>query len=310
VFSGSAADLDTDGDVDLNDFAIFMRIFGANPGVRYVWNAENRLVNVVPGFAADGSRDPKVMFAYDHLGRRVRKQVFTWNGNLGTWTGPTKDVKYVYDGWRVIMELDGLNSDAVTRKYAWGLDLAGQSGQLNSVEGAGGIGGLLATTDTAGTTATADDRTFIYTHDANGNVSQIIETTAGDPGYGHVAAHYEYTLYGQRLNAPAAEEYDQPYRFSTKPFDEETGLGYWGYRYYSLDLGRWLSRDPIGVRGGLNIYRYVDNSPTTSVDFLGLDAKPAQQCSYNGQAVVMRFCGKLKDVGGHGQLVVTHTVPK
>ena len=41
-----------------------------------------------------------------------------------------------------------------------------------------------------------------------------------------------------------------PYRFSTKYHDDETGLVYYGYRYYSPNLGRWLSRDPIGERGG------------------------------------------------------------
>jgi RHS repeat-associated protein len=36
------------------------------------------------------------------------------------------------------------------------------------------------------------------------------------------------------------------FRFSTKAFDDATGFGYWGYRWYSPRLGRWLSRDPIG----------------------------------------------------------------
>lgn len=40
-------------------------------------------------------------------------------------------------------------------------------------------------------------------------------------------------------------------RFSTKQWDDETGLGYWGYRYYDLDIGRWISRDPLGELGGI-----------------------------------------------------------
>ena len=66
-----------------------------------------------------------------------------------------RETKLVYDGWRVILELDGRDADAVQREHTWGLDLSG------SLEGAGGIGGLLGTLDTAGTITPADDRTFI-----------------------------------------------------------------------------------------------------------------------------------------------------
>jgi hypothetical protein len=47
----------------------------------------------------------------------------------------------VYDGWRVILELDALDDNRVNRKFTWGLDLSG------SLEGAGGIGGLQAIED-------------------------------------------------------------------------------------------------------------------------------------------------------------------
>ena len=49
------------------------------------------------------------------------------------------------------------------------------------------------------------------------------------------------------------------------------GLYYYGYRYYSPVLGRWLSRDPIGEDGGLNLYGFVGNEPVSLVDFLGLE---------------------------------------
>ncbi len=192
----------------------------------------------------------RVEYGYDYMGRRVRRQMFDWDPVGEDWDGPVQDTKYVNDGWRVIEELDGLdqvNPDATTRQYTWGLDLAAQAGSANSLEQAGGIGGLLAANDTAGTTTTTDDRTFLYFYDANGNVGQVVTTFA--PWYGEISAHYEYTPYGQRLNAPAAGEYDQPYRFSTKPFDSWTGVGYWGYRWYSPRMGRFLNRDPGNTLG-------------------------------------------------------------
>jgi RHS repeat-associated protein len=53
-------------------------------------------------------------------------------------------------------------------------------------------------------------------------------------------------------------------------YDVETGFYQVRYRYYHSSLGRWVSRDPIGEEGGLNLYRFVTNRPTVSVDALGL----------------------------------------
>ena len=57
---------------------------------------------------------------------------------------------------------------------------------------------------------------------------------------------------------------------STKYTDEESGLLYYGYRYYSSQLGRWVSRDPLGDRGGINIYVLVRNQSISQFDRLGL----------------------------------------
>jgi len=57
-----------------------------------------------------------------------------------------------------------------------------------------------------------------------------------------------------------------PIRFSTKYWDDETGLGYWGYRYHSPRLGRWISRDPLREDGGFNLYALVHNDPVNRAD--------------------------------------------
>ncbi|MES2308379.1 MAG: RHS repeat-associated core domain-containing protein [Verrucomicrobiota bacterium] len=57
--------------------------------------------------------------------------------------------------------------------------------------------------------------------------------------------------------------------FSTKYRDSETGLHYYGYRYYSSGLGRWLGRDPIEEQGGLNLYGMVGNDEVNQADYLG-----------------------------------------
>ena len=61
-------------------------------------------------------------------------------------------------------------------------------------------------------------------------------------------------------------------RLSSKYWDADTKLAYYGYRYLSPGMGRWLSHDPIGTRGGRNLYGYTRNNPSTYWEYLGLVA--------------------------------------
>jgi RHS repeat-associated protein len=139
-----------------------------------------------------------------------------------------------------------------------------------SFASAGGIGGLLAVS-----TGTADED-YLYMYDANGNVGQLVAWATGYGGASsnewhadRLVATYEYDAYGKVLSSSGTYAAANPFRFSTKWFDDESGLGYWGYRYYSPRLGRWLSRDPARYVDGPHLYVYVHNGPSTSVDSLG-----------------------------------------
>jgi RHS repeat-associated protein len=83
-------------------------------------------------------------------------------------------------------------------------------------------------------------------------------------------AHYEYDAYGNVDVASGTYNADNPFRFSAKWFDDESGLGYWGYRYYSPDLGRWLGRDPLSEWADILLYRYASNAAIHFWDALGL----------------------------------------
>jgi RHS repeat-associated protein len=60
-----------------------------------------------------------------------------------------------------------------------------------------------------------------------------------------------------------------PFRWSTKYCDEETGLVYYGHRFYNPTLGRWLNRDPKQEEGGVNLYAFCGNNPINGFDALG-----------------------------------------
>ncbi len=59
-------------------------------------------------------------------------------------------------------------------------------------------------------------------------------------------------------------------RFPGQYFDNETGLHYNWYRYYDPETGGYISTDPIGLRGGMNLYAYVENDPVNWIDPWGL----------------------------------------
>ncbi|EMM4086356.1 hypothetical protein WAC87_004423, partial [Shigella flexneri] len=62
--------------------------------------------------------------------------------------------------------------------------------------------------------------------------------------------------------------FEQPLRLPGQYFDEETGLHYNLFRYYAPECGRFVSQEPIGLRGGLNLYQYAPN-PLSWIDPLG-----------------------------------------
>jgi RHS repeat-associated protein len=213
--------------------------------VIFVWDGENRLIEIKDAAGAT----TLASYTYDSQSRRIARTV-------GGTTLAT-----IYDGWNPIAEYSGTPATgySLQASYSWGLDLSG------SMQGAGGVGGLLSVTSTAGT--------YYPTYDGNGNVSEYLDAA------GAIAAHYEYDAFGNIIfsSGPSASSFR--HRFSTKPQDAESGLYYYGYRYYDPVTGRWPSRDPIGERGGMNLYGFVFNQGTKLVDLLGLElpvSKPSE----------------------------------
>ena len=108
---------------------------------------------------------------------------------------------------------------------------------------------------------------------------QVVEVHQEKEGVGTMIAsgrveHYQYDPFGNIIHLKDFDTtgvvHDNPYRFSTKFTDDETGLVYYGFRFYNPVLGRWINRDPIGERGGRNNYGWSENDGVNLFDILGL----------------------------------------
>jgi len=92
------------------------------------------------------------------------------------------------------------------------------------------------------------------------------------------------------------------YRYTGKERDEETGLYYYGARYYAAWLGRWTSADPLGLQAGVNLYLYCRAGPVTYVDPDGMQDQCAQPDA------IERKLAAAPDVDSVGQSVPEQTV--
>ena len=127
--------------------------------------------------------------------------------------------------------------------HTLGLDLAG------SLTATGGVGAALA--------STTGSESFNYLYDGNGNVISTCDSK------GEITAKLAYSPFGEKLFGA-----DLPFTFSTKTVDS-SGLSYYGARYYSMELGRWLNKDKSYESGGVNVYCFCKNIPLTYFDVLG-----------------------------------------
>lgn len=153
-----------------------------------------------------------------------------------TQNGTTTTTNYVYDGANVLEEVDG--SGNVVARYVQGI----------------GIDEPLA--ETRGST------TSYYEADGLGSVTSLSNSSAT------LANTYAYDSYGQLTGATGTAV--NPYRYTGRESDSETGFYYYRARYYDPLLGRFLGEDPVGFDSDANFYRYVNNAPTNTGDPAGL----------------------------------------
>jgi RHS repeat-associated protein len=198
------------------------------------------------------SYDPNGSLTNDGLTR-----TFEWDGTNRlvaiNYTGTTNRSEFTYDGLsRCVKIVEKTNGSVTsTRKFVWCgndkcefrdagdvvTDFIYPQGQYT-----GGI-------------------KYFYTRDHLGSIREMYRSN------GTVVARYDYDPWGRSrtvLNTTLPDfNFTGLYRHSMSNLDMAV------YRFYDPDLGRWLNRDPIEERGGLNLYGYVANDPLNLIDPLG-----------------------------------------
>ena len=193
---------------------------------------------------------------YDTEGRRFKKNIDVYQ--YGILVSQNR-ITFVWDGWDLIYERHQLPSGLTTleRKYVWGPDISG------SHDGAGGAGGLLLIRETRGT-KTAD---YYPLCDGSGHVVALATMIEG---IATLVAEYAYGPFGELIYAKGPMAQINPIRYASKYYDVETGLYYWGLRYYDPITAQWTSRELLGEDESLDLYSYCHNDPVNNVDVLGL----------------------------------------
>jgi RHS repeat-associated protein len=103
---------------------------------------------------------------------------------------------------------------------------------------------------------------YYYHTDANGNVLALTNVA------GTVVNQYSYTPFG--VAESVLEGVSNALRFASREWDADAGLYYNRARWYDPQLQRFISQDPIGIDGGMNLYTYANNDPVNGFDPTGL----------------------------------------
>ena len=217
-----------------------------------------------------GNRLKSIEYGDGGSGTHRTEYFYSASGMLARQVADGVETRFVRDALDVLQERDVANN--VVRAYAW------------NPRAPGGIGGLLSLSQ--------GGQRYSYLYDGKGNVSALIDDSQTP------AVTYTYDEFG--ILMAKGGPLDQPYTFSTKPYDAPTGLSYYGYRFYAPALGRWMNRDPLGEAGGINLYGFVLNNPLNYIDPTGLFGTGGPGSPYPGHTDFPgqgRFDYDLEDQG-------------
>ena len=201
----------------------------------YTYDDENRLTGIT---ITQGSNVKLLTFAYDPFGRRIKKTIV--QDQIGTvCTSPNacpRTTNYIYDGQNIIAEYDQNNN--ITASYTHGPNI---DEPLSVQKGT---------------------NTYYYHADGLGSITALSNSS------GNIVQTYSYDSFG---NITTTGNISQPFTYTGREYDSETGMFFYRARYYDPKVGMFVTKDPIGFDGGdVNLYNYVGASPVNWIDPYGL----------------------------------------
>lgn len=188
-----------------------------------------------------------IHYFYDAFNRRLKKSISKWDKKDLSWK-KIGELRFLYHNKKEIGAVD--SSGSVVELRILGKGFGAEVGAAVAIE--------------------LDGKTYIPQNDYRGNIICLLDLERKI-----IAESYRYTSFGEeRIFDEKGNEIEtsflgNPWRFSSKRCDEETGLLYFGGRYYDPIMGKWITPDPLGFQDGPNLYAYVHNKPLTAIDLYG-----------------------------------------
>ncbi|MEM6885114.1 MAG: RHS repeat-associated core domain-containing protein [Verrucomicrobiota bacterium] len=242
--------------------------------LRVDYDAWNRPVWVYT-YDVNWNRKKVACYTYDGRGYRITEQQYDPAGS------PTglfqKRFDYYYDNqWRLIETYESSSPHVSNPTLAGNLN---QRYLWNQAEGLYPDSLILRDRDTG--SGISSERLYAC-QDAHMNVVALVDTS------GNVQERMSYTAFGTpefwdaSYNTRTESSYDWNVLFSGYLLNKNTGLYNVRYRSYAPVIERWMTRDPIGEEGGLNLYTFVENDPTKTFDHDGLKKKECCSATWEG----------------------------
>ncbi len=175
----------------------------------------------------------------DGLGLRLQKTVTPAGGSPAT-------TRYIYDQEDIVLEFDGTNKLLARYTHGPGIDDP-----------------MMMERDVNGNGAFESSERYVYHADGLGSVTEIT-----DPN-GITVVSYLYDSFGKLMQGGTGLL--NPYTYTAREYDSESGLMHYRARTYDPRIGRFLQEDPVGLAGGdINFYAYAKNNPVNYTDPYGL----------------------------------------
>lgn len=220
------------------------------------YNALNQLI-----------RDGDALFRYDRRGNMVSREGsagwsrYRYNGRNYLVAAETSAGKRVSFGYDALGRRIRKSSGSASMRYSWaGEQLIGEV--VSTASGRTAVDYLYLPGTYIPIAARVDGKVYYIHADHLGTPRRITDSR------GEVVWSADFGVFGEaRIEVESLRNH---LRFPGQYFDEETGLHYNRFRYYAADLGRYITRDPQGYAGGLNLYVYAANNPVNQTDPLGL----------------------------------------